>query len=81
MGRHGSRFPSKFELPNIQMLVYKLGNSSEAVKKARLPKELHFLKKGYTSSLGSDDLTAPGRLQLFTHGVESVYATLHVFNR
>lgn len=70
MGRHGSRFPQVTELPYIQNLTYKLGNASEAVQKASLPPELQFLKKGYTTSLGHDDLTAPGREQLFDHGVK-----------
>lgn len=70
MGRHGSRFPLASELPFIQNLTYLLGNKSEAVQEAHLPKELQFLKDGYTTTLGHDDLTAPGREQLFNHGVE-----------
>lgn len=70
MGRHGSRFPLASELPFIQNLAYKLENNSDAVQKAKLPANLAFLKKGYTTSLGHDDLTPPGRQQLFNHGVE-----------
>lgn len=70
MGRHGSRFPIVIELPYIQNLTYRLGNASEAVQNANLPKSLEFLKKGYTTSLGHDDLTPPGRQQLFDHGVK-----------
>jgi len=69
-GRHGSRFPLVSELSFIQNLTYLLGNKSETIQKARLPKELQFLKDGYTTTLGHDDLTAPGREQLFSHGVE-----------
>ena len=72
MGRHGSRYPLSSELVFITDLVAKLGNASAAVQKARLPSSLAFLKGGYTSTLGHDDLTAPGRLQLFKHGVECV---------
>ncbi|TBU32593.1 phosphoglycerate mutase-like protein, partial [Dichomitus squalens] len=69
MHRHGSRYPLASELVFVTDLVAKLGNSSAALKKARLPANLKFLKDGYTSTLGHDDLTAPGRLQLFEHGV------------
>ena len=76
MGRHGSRYPLSSELVYITELVAKLGNASAAIEKARLPAGLAFLKDGYTSTLGHDDLTAPGRLQLFTHGVECVLPLL-----
>lgn len=72
MGRHGSRYPLSTELSFIQGLVYKLGNNSAAIQKAQLPSNLQFLKDGYTTSLGINDLTAPGRAQLFQHGVKSV---------
>ena len=55
-------------------LVTRLGHSSAAIQKAHLPENLQFLKDGYTSTLGHDDLTAPGRLQLFEHGVECVFS-------
>ena len=64
--------PSSSELVFITDLVAKLGNASAAVQKARLPAGLAFLKDGYASTLGHDDLTAAGRLQLFKHGVECV---------
>ena len=70
MQRHGSRYPLASELVYITGLVEKLGNASHAIKKAKLPSALAFLQDGYTSTLGHDDLTAPGRLQLFTHGVQ-----------
>ncbi|KAF7971067.1 hypothetical protein HWV62_22123 [Athelia sp. TMB] len=69
MGRHGNRYPLSSELPYIQGLVAKLGNNSAAIQKARLPSNLAFLKDGYTTSLGINDLTAPGRQTLFEHGV------------
>lgn len=69
MGRHGSRFPLPSELPFIQGLSYKLGNHTAAIQKARLPRALAFLRQGYTTSLGTNDLTAPGRQTLFAHGV------------
>lgn len=72
MHRHGSRYPLVSELGFVTDLVAKLGNSSAAIQKAHLPENLQFLKDGYTSTLGHDDLTAPGRLQLFEHGVECV---------
>lgn len=70
MHRHGSRYPLASELVFITDLVAKLGNASAAIQKARFPAGLEFLKDGYVSTLGHDDLTAPGRLQLFQHGVE-----------
>ena len=70
MGRHGSRYPLASELVFITDLVAKLGNASAAIRKARLPESLAFLQDGYASTLGHDDLTAPGRMQLFQHGVE-----------
>ena len=69
MQRHGSRLPLVTELPAIQGLVAKLGNNSAAIAKAHLPSNLQFLKAGYVSTLGHDDLTAPGRQELFDHGV------------
>lgn len=72
MHRHGSRFPLATELPFITNLVDKLSNHSAVIQKLKLPSDLAFLKKGYTSTLGHDDLTAPGRMQLFDHGVQLV---------
>ncbi|PSR78997.1 hypothetical protein PHLCEN_2v7184 [Hermanssonia centrifuga] len=69
MQRHGSRYPLVSELVFITNLVSNLAGSSAAIKKAELPSSMEFLKTGYTSTLGHDDLTAPGRLQLFDHGV------------
>lgn len=77
MQRHGSRYPLGSELtPYITNLVAKLGNASAVLSSSKavhsLPSELQFLAKGYTSSLGVNDLTAPGRKELFDHGVECV---------
>lgn len=72
MGRHGSRYPLASELVFITNLVGKLTNHSEVIAKAKLPAGLAFLKEGYASTLGHDDLTAIGRQQLFDHGVACV---------
>ena len=73
MHRHGSRWPLASELVYITDLVAKLGNASAEIQKAKLPKSMEFLKDGYTTTLGHDNLTAPGRMQLFQHGVKCVY--------
>ncbi|KAF7327933.1 Phosphoglycerate mutase-like protein [Mycena kentingensis (nom. inval.)] len=70
MGRHGSRFPLSNELPYIQNLTTKLAAKAEFVRKAKLPESMEFLKDGYTTALGTNNLTAPGRRQLFDHGVD-----------
>lgn len=70
MGRHGSRYPLAGELVFIQGLSAKLAAASASIQKAKLPSELAFLKSGYNTTLGHDDLTAPGRRQLFDHGTE-----------
>ncbi|KAJ6532022.1 phosphoglycerate mutase-like protein [Mycena capillaripes] len=70
MGRHGSRFPLSSELPYVTNLTVKLAGAAAAIKKANLPDSLAFLKDGYTTSLGINNLTAPGRRQLFDHGVD-----------
>ncbi|KAH7921751.1 phosphoglycerate mutase-like protein [Leucogyrophana mollusca] len=70
MHRHGSRGPVDDGLALIQGLTYTLGNASEAIQHANLPPNLQFLKKGYTTELVADELTAVGRQQLFAHGVD-----------
>lgn len=76
MHRHGSRYPLASELTYVTNLVSKLSNSSSALSSSKaqhsLPKELQFLTGGYTSTLGHDDLSAPGRRELFDSGVASV---------
>ena len=68
MQRHGSRLPLVGELASITGLVSTLANASAALAKAKLPANLEFVR-GYTSTLGHDDLTPPGRRELFEHGV------------
>ncbi|KAJ7679018.1 phosphoglycerate mutase-like protein [Mycena polygramma] len=70
MQRHGSRWPLSNELPYITNLTVKLAGAAAAIKKAHLPDGLAFLKDGYTTSLGINNLTAPGRRALFDHGVD-----------
>ncbi|KAF8757747.1 Phosphoglycerate mutase-like protein [Rhizoctonia solani] len=72
IGRHGSRYPLASELVFIQGLSSKLAKASASIHSAHLPSELEFLKSGYNTTLGHDDLTPPGRLQLFEHGVKYV---------
>ncbi|KAI0084033.1 phosphoglycerate mutase-like protein [Irpex rosettiformis] len=70
MHRHGARFPLSSELVFIQNLAAKLVNSTDAIQKAKLPGNLQFLKEGYKSTLGHDNLTAIGRAELFDHGAQ-----------
>jgi acid phosphatase len=70
MGRHGSRYPLAGELAFIQGLSAKLAAASTSIQEAHLSNELVFLKSGYNTTLGHDDLTPPGRRQLFDHGAE-----------
>jgi acid phosphatase len=70
LNRHGSRYPLGSELTSVTGLVTALANHSSAVAKAKLPSSLAFLKNGYTSTLGTNDLTAPGRQQLFDAGIK-----------
>ncbi|KAF9041054.1 phosphoglycerate mutase-like protein [Hymenopellis radicata] len=69
MGRHGSRWPLTSELVYITNLTEKLSASSDYIASADLPESMSFLKHGYETTLGHDNLTAPGRNQLFNHGV------------
>ena len=78
MQRHGARYPLVSELAFITALVEKLGNHSAAIQKAHVPSGMEFLKSGYVSTLGHDDLTAPGRQQLFEHGVQFALAYPHL---
>lgn len=72
--RHGSRYPHGDELPVIRALADYIGNNSALFSHPRgpVPRAWSFLQaKGWqnTLKLGVDDLTAPGRQQLFDHGV------------
>ncbi|KDQ18149.1 hypothetical protein BOTBODRAFT_29486 [Botryobasidium botryosum FD-172 SS1] len=71
MHRHGSRYPLVTELLFIQGLSSRLANASDIIQNlSDLPDEFQFLKKSYSTKLGHDDLTAPGRRQTFDAGVE-----------
>ncbi len=72
MGRHGSRWPLQSELVYITNLTQKLAASTEYIQNADLPENLQFLKSGYVTTLGHDNLTAPGRKEMFDHGVKYV---------
>lgn len=72
MGRHGSRWPLASELIYITNLTAKLSASSKYIANIDLPENLKFITS-YQSTLGHDNLTAPGRQQLFNHGIEYVY--------
>ncbi len=61
-------------------MTAKLSSNAQAISRSRLPKELRFLKNGYTSTLGHDDLTAIGRQELFDHGVKYVSSQLSPFS-
>ncbi|KAI1412131.1 histidine phosphatase superfamily [Hypoxylon sp. FL1857] len=69
--RHGSRYPHPDELAVIQSLADYINNNSALFSKpqAQLPDVWSFLIGGWNHTLGTDDLTAPGRKQLFDHGV------------
>ena len=68
MQRHGSRYPLVSELVFITNLVAKLDKHASRLCELHLPANLQFLQDGYTSTLGHDDLTVPGRKELFDHG-------------
>ncbi|OTA98082.1 hypothetical protein M426DRAFT_77165 [Hypoxylon sp. CI-4A] len=69
--RHGSRHPHADELAVVRDLSYYINNNSDLFSKpkAQPPDAWSFLMKGWNCTLGTDDLTAPGREQLFDHGV------------
>ncbi|RYP05019.1 hypothetical protein DL764_004094 [Monosporascus ibericus] len=71
--RHGSRHPHEDELAVIRNLSDYINDNRELFSnpRAELPGEWSLLEQGWDSSaFGADDLTAPGRQQLFDHGVE-----------
>lgn len=73
LARHGSRHPISGELPVIQNLSYYINNNTAifSAPKAAVPTEFGFLvSPGFTSTFILNNLTAPGRLQAFTHGVQ-----------
>ncbi|KAL7625737.1 hypothetical protein AAE478_004960 [Parahypoxylon ruwenzoriense] len=69
--RHGSRHPHPNELEVIQSLSSYLSNNSALLSNPRKdpPNAWSFLTKGWNNTFDTDDLTAPGRQQLFDHGV------------
>lgn len=69
--RHGSRQPISGEIQVIQALSYYINNNSALFKNPHgsPPNEFAFLQEGWASTFGVNDLTAPGRQQLFDHGV------------
>ncbi|KAG1756698.1 phosphoglycerate mutase-like protein [Suillus paluster] len=69
MHRHGSRGPIG-EHRYIERLVQTLDNAADVIQEAELPRELEFLRAGYSSNLTPHNLTILGRKELFDHGVE-----------
>ncbi|KAI0101415.1 phosphoglycerate mutase-like protein [Hypoxylon sp. NC0597] len=69
--RHGSRYPHPDELAVVQDLADYIHNNSALFSNPQdqLPDAWSFLIGGWNNTLGTDDLTAPGRKQLFDHGV------------
>ncbi|KAI0165401.1 phosphoglycerate mutase-like protein [Hypoxylon sp. FL1284] len=69
--RHGSRYPHAEELDVIQDLSSYISNNSAlfANPRAKLPGAWSFLVRGWAANFRVDDLTAPGRKQLFDRGV------------
>ena len=70
--RHGSRHPHDDELVVIQGLADYIKKNRETFSRpeAELPAAWSFLQEGWDASdFVVDDLTAPGRQQLFDHGV------------
>ncbi|KAI0152988.1 histidine phosphatase superfamily [Xylariaceae sp. FL1272] len=69
--RHGSRSPLSDEVGAIQNLSYYINNNSALFSspQTELPTEFTFLTAGWNSTFGINDLSAPGRQQLFNHGV------------
>ncbi|RYP23236.1 hypothetical protein DL766_007533 [Monosporascus sp. MC13-8B] len=71
--RHGSRHPHEEELAVIRNVSDYINDNRALFSNPRveLLDAWSFLKKGWDSSaFGADDLTAPGRQQMFDHGVE-----------
>lgn len=69
--RHGSRQPISGEIEVIQALGYYIGNNSAlfSAPVSAVPAAYAFLAAGWESTFTTDDLSAPGRQQLFDHGV------------
>ncbi|KAE9980049.1 hypothetical protein BLS_009231 [Venturia inaequalis] len=69
--RHGSRQPISGEIEVIRALSYYINNSTALFSSPRgpLPSEFSFLQSGWKSTFTTNDLSGPGRQQLFDHGV------------
>ncbi|ORY59738.1 histidine phosphatase superfamily [Pseudomassariella vexata] len=69
--RHGSRNPLSDELGVIQNLSYYMNNHTDQFSqpRAKLPAAFSFFTTGWNTTLKTNDLSAPGRQQLFDHGV------------
>ncbi|KAI1807487.1 phosphoglycerate mutase-like protein [Daldinia bambusicola] len=69
--RHGSRHPHEDELAIIQNLSDYMNDNRDLFSNplVKLPDAYSFLSEGWNSTFGTDSLTAPGRQQLFDHGV------------
>ncbi|KAH8651089.1 histidine phosphatase superfamily [Xylariales sp. PMI_506] len=69
--RHGSRQPLSNEVVVIQDLAYYINNNTALFSQpqGQVPSAFSFLANGWNSTFGINDLTAPGRQQLFDHGV------------
>jgi acid phosphatase len=69
--RHGSRQPLSDEVGAIRNLSYYINNNTDLFSnpKIALPAEYAFLTAGWNSTFTINDLSAPGRQQLFDHGV------------
>lgn len=69
--RHGSRNPLSDELSVIQDLAYYINNNTALFSspQTELPESFSFLTAGWNSTFTTNDLSAPGRQQLFDHGV------------
>ncbi|KAI1469076.1 phosphoglycerate mutase-like protein [Daldinia caldariorum] len=69
--RHGSRRPHEDEFAIIQNLSHYIHDNRDLFSNplVKLPDAYSFLSEGWNSTFGTDSLTAPGRQQLFDHGV------------
>lgn len=69
--RHGSRQPISGEIEVIRALSYYINNNTAlfSAPQGSLPSEFSFLESGWKSTFTTNDLSGPGRQQLFDHGV------------
>lgn len=72
IGRHGSRHPIPEEFPTLANLSSYINNATSLFShpRAKVPARFAFLQsKGWVNKLVTNDLSAVGREQLFSHGV------------